>query len=105
MAALGYSVAMVLVMVFRLFIRAFVLYKVWNWFMPRLFDLPSLGLVSAFALGLVVGVFTYTGQITSYKDDKDGTIVAHVNYGELFVQSLTYHLIVLFTAWTMTFII
>jgi len=82
------------------FIRGFVLKTLWAWFVIPVFGLPSLGMATAYGLGLVIQTFIGNSNFPESKADEDMTPEAvKERLAKAFSRVLSEPLITLFFGW------
>lgn len=86
MEAIGKFVTGIVLAIFGTISRGFVIMKLWGWFMVTTFALPTLGLIQAMGVSLVVGLLT--AEFSNIKTDEEWADVIGRSIMLIFVYAI-----------------
>jgi hypothetical protein len=97
LGCLGLAAGFVLLVVFGVLWRAFVLTKLWVWFILPVFPtLPTLSLAQMYGVALVVGSLTHTADSEPEPDDEEARNKRHIHR---IANGFLYPLLLLTVGW------
>ena len=79
------------------FVSGLVLSIMWNWFIVSTFDAPSLSILEAIGITMVVGLFTR--GLATHLDTEDDDLKTSTKFAKTLARSLILPFITLFFAW------
>lgn len=72
-SCVGWVVAYLGLTVISVIVDGWALSKIWNWFIPPIFNLPFLTLMQSVGVAMVLQLFTRTNKTAKDKDETDFT--------------------------------